>query len=180
MKRVEFSPSGMNLELVEIANHYELINSTMANFYLGDSPSFLSRYAFSTPTQISSEYQGARKEFEMSVCLTILASLEAGFRMDYLHRVDRKLKDGLSRAFIKIYRREKLKVGFETILETWKRHAPSSDVYIRELKGALAYRHWLAHGRYWRPKLARVHGYTDIYNLAYNIFDGFPFERADT
>ena len=180
MKRVEFNPSGLNLELVEIANHFDLINSTMANFYLGNSPSFLSRYAFSTPAQISIEYQGARKEFETSVCLTILASLEAVFRMDYLYRVDRKLKDELSRAFIKIYRREKLKVGFEAILDAWKRHAPSSDVYIRELKGALAYRHWLAHGRYWHPKLARAHGYTDIYNLAHNIFSGFPFVRANT
>ncbi len=178
MIRIEFNPSGLNLELADIADHYDLIESSMASFYSENSPSFLNRYAFSTAKQIADERQNARREFEMSICLTILASLEAGFRMDYLQRVDRKLKDGLSRACMKIYARYKNKVGFETLLDVWKKHGAVSDEYLRELKGALAFRHWLAHGRYWKPNLARTHGYTDIYRLSHNIFSTFNFERA--
>lgn len=177
MKRIDFNPSGLNLDLLDIAHHFELINSAMASYYNDNGASFLARYAFSRVQQIELEYEKARREFEVTVCLTILAALEASFRLDYLVRVDRKLKDELSRAFIKIYRRSKTKVGFEDLLDAWKRHAPSSTDYVRELKGALAFRNWIAHGRYWDPKLARVHGYADIYRLAYNIFANFPFEK---
>ncbi|WP_236191684.1 hypothetical protein [Pseudomonas pharyngis] len=177
MKRIDFNPSGLNLDLIDIAHHFELMNSAMASYYNDNGASFLTRYTFSTPQQIELEYKDARREFEVTVCLTILAALEASFRLDYLVRVDRKLKDELSRAFIKIYRRNKNRVGFEDLLDAWKRHAPSSTDYVRELKGALAFRNWMAHGRYWVPQLARTHGYTDIYRLAYNIFDNFPFEK---
>lgn len=176
MKRIEFNPSGLNLELVDIADHYDLISSSMANFYSENSLAFVNRYAFSTLAQITADQQKATNEFEMSICLTIFASLEASFRMDYLRRVDGKFKDALSQAFIKIYRRKRNKAAFEDLLDVWKRHAPNSDVYVRELKGALAFRHWLAHGRYWEPKLARRHSYVDIYRLANNIIANFPFK----
>lgn len=176
MKRIEFNPSGLNLKLADIADHYDLISSSMTNFYSDNSLAFLNRYAFSTLNQIASEQRKTVHEFEMSICLTIFASLEASFRMDYLRRVDGKFKDGLSQAFIKIYRRKKNKAAFEDLLDAWKRHAPSSEIYVRELKGALAFRHWLAHGRYWEPKLARRHSYVDIYRLADNIIANFPFK----
>ncbi|WP_202369638.1 hypothetical protein [Pseudomonas sp. MWU318] len=178
MKRIGFTPSGLNLELSEIADHYDVVSSSMTIFYAEDSPSFLSRHAFSMPAQILSDYRKAQRELEISICLTILASLEAKFRLDYLQRVDSKLKDPLSRAYMKLYGRHKNKIGFDDLLDAWKRYAPSSIVYVRELKGALAFRHWLAHGRYWEPKLARVHGYTDIYRLADDVITNFPFVSA--
>ena len=34
---------------------------------------------------------------------------------------------------------------------------------------AFKYRHWLAHGRYWEPKLGRIYDYYSLYDLAYSM-----------
>jgi hypothetical protein len=49
---------------------------------------------------------------------------------------------------------------------------------IGALRGALNFRHWIAHGRYWEPKLGRAYGFADIYNLAKGIVAGFPLKTA--
>jgi hypothetical protein len=46
---------------------------------------------------------------------------------------------------------------------------------IGELRGAFRFRHWLAHGRYWTPKLGRRYNYEDVYALADETFKSFPF-----
>jgi hypothetical protein len=39
-------------------------------------------------------------------------------------------------------------------------------VIIGELRGAFKFRHWLAHGRYWKPKFGRRYDFNDIYTIA--------------
>jgi hypothetical protein len=43
----------------------------------------------------------------------------------------------------------------EEILEIWLDQENSPRNLIEEFRAALNYRHWLAHGRYWIPKLGR-------------------------
>jgi hypothetical protein len=44
------------------------------------------------------------------------------------------------------------------------------------LKAAFLYRHWLAHGRYWKPKLGRVHDFDSLYLLAQTVMARLPLK----
>lgn len=46
---------------------------------------------------------------------------------------------------------------------------PQYKGFISELITAFKYRHWLAHGRYWEPKLGRIYDYYSLYDLAYEM-----------
>jgi hypothetical protein len=50
---------------------------------------------------------------------------------------------------------------------------------IDDLIGAFGYRNWLAHGRYWIPKLGRKYDYESVYKPAEDILGNFPFVEAD-
>ncbi|KAA3534189.1 hypothetical protein [Pseudomonas savastanoi] len=179
MRRIVFQPSGLHLKYSDIADYYEGVRTAIGTFYLGGSDAYIDKYAFSTPEQVIDAYKRESDEFETSTCLTVLAALEARFRIDYLARVDKKLKDPLSRAFRKLYGKHKLEMRFDDILAAWKNHVPSSAPYIEKLRTAQKYRHWLAHGRYWTPKLGRRHGFSDLYELSSGIEEAFPFERLE-
>jgi hypothetical protein len=66
----------------------------------------------------------------------------------------------------------------EEILPAWRKYTDVASGVISDLRGALKYRHWLAHGRYWVPKLGRKYEYHDIYALAHAVFAAFPLEGA--
>lgn len=176
MSRIGFHPSGLNLKYKEISEYYESVRTSIGTFYLGGSDAYLERFGFSSNQHVMDAYKKEADEFETSTCLTVLSALEARFRIDYLARVDKKLKDPLSRAFRKLYGRHKTELRFDDLLNVWKNHAPSSTLYIGQLKTAQIYRHWLAHGRYWTPRLGRRHGFADLYELSSAIETAFPFE----
>lgn len=58
-------------------------------------------------------------------------------------------------------------------------NASSSNPIVSDLKDAFKYRHWLAHGRYWEPKLGRKYDYFSVFTLAQTVFNSFPFEGAN-
>jgi hypothetical protein len=64
-------------------------------------------------------------------------------------------------------------------LPVWKREPTIRAGLISDLIGAFRYRDWLAHGRYWPPKLGRKYDYESVYKLAEDILDSFPFVEAD-
>jgi hypothetical protein len=62
----------------------------------------------------------------------------------------------------------------EEILNAWVEHRNVSSSLVRNLKGAFKYRHWLAHGRYWNPKLGQPYDYDGVFLLAESILNSFP------
>jgi len=65
----------------------------------------------------------------------------------------------------------------EDILEGWKRHEPLvSSALIGELRGAFKFRHWLAHGRYWVPKLGRRYDFNSVHLMAEGLVSALPFQ----
>jgi len=50
---------------------------------------------------------------------------------------------------------------------------------IGELRGAFKFRHWLAHGSYWPPKLGRRYDFTFVYSLADDVLNAFPLQKFD-
>ncbi len=99
-------------------------------------------------------------ETDKQACLFLIASAEADLRVDFFQRVYERRRDDVSQEFRTTYRSKrnhnKAKVAFdEDILATWAEKVPQSKSRIAELRGAMGYRHWLAHGRWWVPKLGR-------------------------
>ena len=139
------------------------------------------RFRGYTEEEIADQLKGRLGELNHTSSFTLLSALEAVFRIDYLQRVYKKKKDSLSREFRQLHHDKGNQVSLENdILEAWKKHArpvrPVSEA-IGELKGALKYRHWLAHGRYWEPKMGRErYDYETVAEIAQRIMDSFPFE----
>jgi len=118
-------------------------------------------------------------ELEFTSSLSILAAIEAAFRIDYLQRCyQRKPKNELSKALQEIYKVKESK-GFRSsfmddILKTWKEKSSIAKHKFGNLKGAWKFRNWIAHGRYWERNFNR-YDYFSIYSLAQDIFSNFNF-----
>ncbi len=125
--------------------------------------------------EVETYFANIFREIEYSFCLNLIASIEARFRMDYVVRATDKLKDPLSREFRELYKEHQEKVGLEeVILEQWKHHHSHTKSYISAYIGALKYRHWLAHGRYWKPKLGRKYDAISLYPICDGIIQNVP------
>ena len=120
-----------------------------------------------TPKEVQEELKERIDELDMHAALGVMAALEASFRTDYLVRCDARKKDNLSRHFRELQKASGNRVSLENaILEAWKDHIQSTKTLISEIIGAFKFRHWLAHGRYWEPKLGRRYDFFSVYQLA--------------
>lgn len=174
-KRVSFS--GSNLELYEVAQHHSDTENALRAYYgIDDNSKFLpAKFISYSAKEVSTEFHARIDELERTSSLTLLSSLEAKLRIDYLKRCYQKAKDDLSKDFRTIYKQKSHRASLEEdILETWKKHYPENKLLISELLGALKYRHWLAHGRYWTPKFGRKYDYSYIYYLIEQTYENLP------
>lgn len=118
-------------------------------------------------------------EADLTSSLTILASIEAAFRIDYLQRCYGRKKDAVSRALRKIYKAKQHNAALEEDIfqafQAWVENSSGTRSIIGDLRGAFRFRHWLAHGRYWTPKLGRRYDFSDIFALADLTLRSFPF-----
>jgi hypothetical protein len=72
--------------------------------------------------EIFIEFRSRIEELEKTSSLTLLSSLEAKLRIDYLKRCYQKGKDGLSKDFRAIHKQKSHRASLEEyILETWKK-----------------------------------------------------------
>ena len=82
----------------------------------------------------------------------------------------------MTRCFRDLYKEHAERVRLdEHILDTWAAFFTEGRALITELKAAFRFRHWLAHGRYYTPKLGRKFDYLYLYELADEVFESFPF-----
>jgi hypothetical protein len=96
--------------------------------------------------------------------------VEGMFKVDYLNRCYGKKKDELSRELRALYNKYEDDVSFdEDILRAWKQHVHGLGALISEIRGAFKFRHWLAHGRYWNPKLGMNYDYYSVSILAVEV-----------
>ncbi len=110
--------------------------------------------------------------------MTLLASIEASFRVDYLQRTYARKKDDVSLAFRALYKKKQQKVSFsDDILQCWRDHSDVPAKLVGEIRGAFRYRDWLAHGRYWVARLGRQYDFETIYDLGRSVELAFPFLR---
>jgi len=163
--------SGQPLSLQDIQKYHEDAVSSL-RYYFTEAPSSFARFFDSTPQELTGELKQRIKETDLRSILVTLATLEAGFRIDYEVRCSKRLKDNLSRALRKLYKARQERVSLdEDIFEAWKTHVAESKTLISDLRTAFRLRHWLAHGRYWQPKLGKVFDFDAIYDLAVAVFE---------
>jgi hypothetical protein len=88
--------------------------------------------------------------------LNLLSATEAALRVDFWNRVHDKQRDKLSRVFRQLVKKFDERIALEDhLLDAWMDCQPDTKSRAGDFIGALKLRNWLAHGRYWTPKLAR-------------------------
>lgn len=126
--------------------------------------------------EIATELNTRLDEADLTSSLTVLTSLEATFRIDYIQRCYLRPRDAVSRVFRLLHNAKGTNVSLEdAIFAVWAVKYPSLKKMVGELRGAFKFRHWLAHGRYWTPKLGRRYDFADLYALADSVSKSFPF-----
>jgi hypothetical protein len=172
-KRVSFS--GQRLGLPEIAAHHQDLESSLTLYFSAGSPSYPVRFDGYAATRVAHELRERLKEVDLTSSLTVLASVEAAFRIDYLQRCYRRERDPISRAFRDIYKVKQRYVSLEDeIFEVWVDNSTVPRSIISKLRGAFKFRHWLAHGRYLTRK-SHLYDFNDVFALADLTLRSFPF-----
>ena len=174
VRRITFS--GQHLQLAQIAQYYSDIEASVRNYFSSINPRFVERFTGYTPQEIEREMDFVLEEHARSTSMSILSALEATFRVDFLQRCYQRQREPLSRAFRTIHRAKGQYVPLTDIFSEWQQHSDVSQSVIADMNRAFRYRHWLAHGRYWKPKIGQEYDYDDIYTLAESIYGSFPFE----
>lgn len=126
-------------------------------------------------TELDAYFEILLDEADKQTCLFLIASAEAAIRVDFLGRVYEKRKDRVSRAFRDIYKsrceHNTTRVRLDKdILDTWSLETEKARAAVATFKGALKFRHWLAHGRYWVPKLGRKYDPSGIVQIVMDLF----------
>jgi hypothetical protein len=120
-----------------------------------------SRYFGKTLEELDADFAFQTAELGLLSEFAMFACTEAALRVDFIVRVKDRQKDEVSRGFRNASKKRGKKIRLEEdILDVWREHGVVRiKNAVREFKGALNLRDWLAHGRYWTPKLGRVAGY---------------------
>ncbi|MBB5326203.1 hypothetical protein HNQ34_003322 [Anoxybacillus tepidamans] len=179
MKR-RITLSGENKNLEDIIDFYHLCKRALLVYKerIEKGLEISEEWIGLTPTELQQYFQDNLKELENLICLDLLVAVEAKLRIDYLSRVYNRKKDSLSRIFRAIYKERGEHASLEhDILENWKQQYPKAKSYISDYKSTLQFRHWLAHGRYWTPKLGRKYDLPTVYTVCLNLIDCLGLEQ---
>ena len=173
-------PVSLSGALSKIAEHYGDLQSYLALAFSAELRHRTARYDRYSEREMAERLRERRDEVDLTSSLTVLGALEAAFRIDYRMRCERRKRDNVSRAFRAIYRTRRERASLEQeIFQAWVDNSSGVGRLIGELRGAFKFRHWLAHGRYWTPKLGRPYTFVDIYTLAELVLQSFPFFEFD-
>jgi hypothetical protein len=154
--------------------HYDVVES-LKRYFDANSPHSVVRIDMYVGSRIAVRPSDYFEETGLRSSLAMLTSIEAAFQLDYQYRCQKKLKDGLSRSFREIRKQKPDYVSLEKdIFDAWSTHSSTAHSLIGELRSAFRFRNWLAHGRYWTPKLGRNYDFESLYLLADAVYDTLP------
>lgn len=130
------------------------------------------RYFGLSRDEIKELFRVQREELKQAAMLILLAATEAALKVDFIVRVRERKNDAVSRSFAALYKKSKLRVRLEEdLLDAWERHgsAPSVKTAAGRFKDALLLRNWLAHGRFWKPKLSQEYAPQDVFGICNDL-----------
>lgn len=169
-----------NDAIADVADYHNDVMASLSQYFSEASATFKERFLGYSPDEVRGKLKERIDETDLRSALAILIRLEAIFRVDYEFRCRKRMKDSLSRVCRTIHKSRKQRVRLdEDILEAWRQNLTGASLLIGALRGAFKYRHWLAHGRYWKPKLGARYDFNTIYDIAENVLSTFPFVDSD-
>ena len=164
------------LELDDLGAYHQDLVAAFRLYFSPSAPTYAARFVGKPAEEVGRQLAARLDESDVRSAFAALTSLEASFRIDFDVRCKRRLKDDLSVYFRQVARARKNAVRLdEDILEGWKRHTTASALLISDLRGAFKFRHWIAHGRYWTPKLGHRYDFDYVLLTVSSIISGFPF-----
>ncbi len=172
--------SGENQDLNEIFLYYDTTSKSLNNYRESIINNKIKdpNYVGLTKHELIEYFNIHLIELEKNVSFNILSNLEASFQIDYIIRTKKKYKDELSRKFRSLQKSKGDRVSLEQdILSIWKSEYPNFKAIVSDFVGSLKYRHWLAHGRYWKPKIGRKHDVPTIYTISNCIHTNLPLQK---
>jgi hypothetical protein len=185
MKKVQFSNE--NLSIIEICEWHNMAQEALLDLRERVKQGRLSAWTipvcdaeqpskifqqFISYNEIDYYFSRVLEELEKATVFNIMASVEASLRIDFLTRVSARKKDSLSREFRDLYKKRKYnvnKIKITEILDKWKVESSNLRGVIGKFNGALNYRDWLAHGRYWVPALGENYDLFNIHIISINV-----------
>ena len=169
--------SNEHLPLEKISKQYTSVAGSIELYFSRNNPRFSQIFSFYSPQEILGERSTCLLEHELGTSMTVLAAVEAAFRIDFELRCQSVKVDPISDRLRAIRRgRTQHSISFAgDILNGWERAFPTGRQVISAMREAYQFRNWLAHGRYWIPETDKF-DYGDLYALAENVFAVFPLE----
>lgn len=165
------------LQLNELDSYHQDVESSLRLYFSPSAATFAARFVGKQMEEVKGELKLRLDESDIRSTFFVLTSLEATFRVDFDVRCRKRKKDVLSVYFREVEKKRKRAVRLdEDILEGWRRHEPSASPLIGDLREAFKLRHWLAHGRFWTPKVPPKYNFSYVHLMADSIISAFPFE----
>lgn len=155
-----------------IMSHANRLKQSLVDDVTLNEPEFLGM----SLNELDAYFEEVRDEADCQASLFIIAAAEATIRVDFLERVYKRRKDSVSQTFRDIYKsrcdHSKVKVRLaEDILDIWAENLPRAKNPVGTFKGALRFRDWLAHGRYWVPKLGQKYDPNGLAQIVTDLFN---------
>ncbi|MGA2117161.1 MAG: hypothetical protein ABSH56_20665 [Bryobacteraceae bacterium] len=158
--------------LPDIAARHRDLGSSLRLYFSAGAPSYLARFAGYTATEVTHELGERLDEADLTSSLAVLASVEAAFRL-----ITCSAATGGEKTQFRVPSVTYTRPLEDEIFEAWVDNSSGPSSIIGELRGAFRFRHWLAHGRYWTPKLGRRYDFNDVFALAALAMNSLPFLR---
>jgi hypothetical protein len=160
--------------------HYDAVES-LRRYFNPDSMGSPARFDGSHAVRLDARPVDYFEETGLRSSLAILTWIEAVFQLDYQYRSRRNgPKDSLSKAFRAIRKSGKRITRLDPeLFDAWTKHTLGVNALIGDLRNAFKYRNWLAHGRYWTPKLGRDYDFEYLYRLAETVYRNLPLCDLD-
>lgn len=161
-------PVSRYFSIDDLANYHQDTVSSLRLYFDEINPGYMVLFAGERPKDVAKKLENRINETDMRSVLALMAGIEAVFRLDYEWRRYAKKADAVSIDF----RQKKSIMRLDDIWNTWRINHPNLREEISQLRGAMHFRHWLAHGKFWKP--GQKYDFQSIYLLAQAVFSNFP------
>ena len=169
--------SNEHLALEEIGKQHTNVEKSVTLYFSNDNPRFTEIFSLYSPDELLEDRNGCLIEQGLTASMSVLAAVEAAFRIDFELRCRNTSREPISNR-LRTMRRGRLQrsISFtREILHEWEQVYPRGADAISAMRDAFQFRNWLAHGRYWVPDTDKI-DYGDVYALAESVFELFPLE----
>ena len=160
--------------LQDIKLYYDnSLRSIECAYSASENLNYTTRFLGKSEKEVREEVLWVKKELSHLCSMCVMAYLESLFRIDSFVRVKHKCKGNITAEIKKLLKGKSSipLVRFEDILDVWKAENMDKAELFREIKSHFMFRHWIAHGRYWKldDNIDTHFDFIDVFMLAQQV-----------